>query len=46
MYQRPQTLESDIPHRTKLREEIIRKAELAKERIANELKVRSYLLQS
>jgi len=32
-------LESDIPHHTKLREEIMLKAEEAKERIAEEFKV-------
>lgn len=40
-YQRPQTSEKDIPHRTTLRTAIMERAELVKERIAEEFGVRS-----
>ena len=36
-YQRPQTTESDIPHHTKLREEILTKAEEVKANIREAL---------
>lgn len=51
-YQRPQMLDNDMPHRTKLREEILYKAKVAEQRIREEFKVgfpsfissRSYLI--
>ena len=38
-YQRPAMSDKDIPHRTKLREEIIYKAEVAIERLKQHFKV-------
>ena len=38
-YQCPQTSEADIPHRTKLREEIMKKVTVAEEHIRKELEV-------
>ncbi|KAF4609402.1 hypothetical protein D9613_012987 [Agrocybe pediades] len=38
MYQRPATKESDIPHRTKLREEIVEKAKVAIDRLKEHFK--------
>ncbi|KAJ8581418.1 hypothetical protein M405DRAFT_710567, partial [Rhizopogon salebrosus TDB-379] len=38
-YQHPQTSESDIPHRTKLREAILVKALAAEARIKEEFKI-------
>jgi len=39
MYQRPATKESDIPHHTKLHDEIIEKANTAIEWLKNHFKV-------